>query len=145
MSFMKKLGKLINVFELFIWKSRVHIYVPVAYLWKSCSYHIILPTHFAVFEEIILWFFSCNALWLTLIEEGHGDSKFIFWMDFELGQFSEGLKHKINRKKMIFEFSIQKNFFRLSRISKCMEEPFFPILHSKIKRFAFKICICIFS
>ena len=27
-----------------------------------------------------------SALWLTLIEEGHGDSKFIFWMDFELGE-----------------------------------------------------------
>ena len=112
---MKKVGKLISVVELFIWKSRVHTYVPVAYPWKSCSYHIILPTHFAVFEEIILWFSLCNALWLTLIEEGHGDSKFMFWMDFELGQFSEGLKHKTNRKKIIFGFSAQKKkSFRLA-------------------------------
>ena len=36
-----------------------------------------------------------SALWLILIEEGHDNSKFIFWMDFELRQFSKGLKHML--------------------------------------------------
>ena len=35
-------------------------------------------------------------------------------MDFKLGQFSEGLKHKTNRKKRIFGFSAQKKKFQVA-------------------------------
>ena len=58
----------------------------------------------------------CSVLWLTLIEEGHDSSNFIFWMDFELGQFSEVLKHKTYRKKVIFGFSAQKKSFILPKM-----------------------------
>ena len=59
--------------------------------------------------------FGACTLWLTLIEEGRDNSRFIFWIDFELGQFSEGLKYKTNRKEGIFGFSVQMKSFRLAQ------------------------------
>ena len=43
-----------------------------------------------------------SALWLTLMGEGYVNSKIMLWMDFEFGQFSQGLKHKTNREKKDF-------------------------------------------
>ena len=38
-------------------------------------------------------------------------SKIHIWMDFELGQFSEGLKHQTNRNNRILGFSFQRKKF----------------------------------
>ena len=44
---------------------------------------------------------------VNIDREEYDNSKLIFWMDFELKQFSEGLQHQINREEIIFGFSVE--------------------------------------
>ena len=48
----------------------------------------------------------CHYTVVNIDREEYDDSKLIFWIDYELKQFSEGLQHQTNRKEIIFGFFV---------------------------------------
>ena len=49
---------------------------------------------------------QCHYTVVNIDREEYDDSKLIFWIDYELKQFSEGLQHQTNRKEIIFGFFV---------------------------------------